>query len=423
MKKANLIIASIIALAAAPTFAMAECQKPDNSCGTENQAIPQIANNQGQYGNVYSKVQLLAGSSANATSAATGVGSAFSARVLLTGADVTSKQFLGANVDAKSLVNIDQARGLTISTAVAQGNAGQIEACCANIYASAEQIAEYGSNVSATSKVKVKSSDTIVSNAQAAANNFAIASKNGYVESWNGQYNAANVKAVSEVEACCNNGSITSNAVAAGNSNTIVGQGATIYSVVDQKNYGNVSAVSKIHNHSATNNLATATAMGNSATVLNEWGYTQLGGYQENSGAINAQAIVLNDHFNGSAVAAASAYGNTALLSNVGTDARIDMYQNNFQGAPVTANATLFGSSSTGGVGMASSFAAGNTMTGYTCAACGGGNVKMNGSATQYNYAPVTATTNINMGTSGSIVGSATAIGNSATFIAQRAGN
>lgn len=422
MKKANLIIASFLALAAAPAVALAECPKVDNSCGTEVQELPQVKNAQSQYGNIYAKVTTLAASSNGATLGGLAVGNAFSARSQLTGLDVNSKQFLNADVKSVTDTKIDHASGVTISTAVAQGNAGQIEGCCSNLYASAEQIAEYGSNVTAVSKVAVKSADVIVSNAQAAGNNWAIASKNGYVESWNGQYNGANVKAISDVKACCNNGSITSTAVAAGNSSAIAGLNSTIYAVVDQKNYGDVTAVAKITNKSAKDNLASAVAMGNSATVLNEWGYTQMGGYQENHGAIKANAVVLNEEFTGSSIASASAYGNTALLSNVGTDARLDMYQNNFQGGAVTASATLFGSSSTGGVGMASSFAAGNSMTGYTCAGCGGGNVKMNGSATQYNYAPVTATTNINLGTAGAIIGSATAIGNSATFIAQSGG-
>ena len=416
MKIANLISVSLLALIV-PAAALADCNQTP-ACQT---STPVINNDQYQNGNIYGHVQTLANYSEGAQLGSTAAGNALSARSVETGLNVYSLQRLDANVGAQNDITINEARGTTISNAIAQGNAGQVEACCSNLNVEAQQVALYGSNVEAFSNVNVGSSDTVISNAQTAANNWAIAAKNGYVESGIGQYNSAVVNSSSFVVACCNNGSITSSALATGNTNSIVGKNATIYSAVEQKNYGPISANAVILNNSATNNLASATAVANNANVTNEWGYAQLGGYQENNGNVDAHSLVLNEEFTGTAVSAASAMGNSALVSNIGSDGRLDMAQSNFGGGAISATANLVGSSSNGGVGMATSFAAGNTITGFACSSCAGGGVSMQGNSAQYNYAPVSASTNINVGSAGMIIGSATAIGNSATYIAQRA--
>jgi hypothetical protein len=89
-------------------------------------------------------------------------------------------------------------------------------------------------------------------------------------------------------------------------------------------------------------------------------------------------------------------------------------------GGNVTSFAMLEGNSSRGGVGSVSSMATGNAITGYACASCGSAGVKVEGYSTQVNNAAVTAATYVGVGTAGQINANATAIGNSATFIAQR---
>lgn len=422
MKKSNLIVASLIAISTLPAAAFAECNQAPQCAPAPMNEVSQIVNGQMQFGDSIAVLHVqAANTNEGVTASGLGVGNAFSARGQELGMSISNDQRLYGNVGAFNRVEVQNARGATVSNSVAQGNSGQVEGCCNVVGINSQQIAEDGTSVVAHSLVRLGSSDVVVSNAQAAANNWATAVANGRVENYNGQYSASQVVAVSDVQACCNNDTIASGALAAGNSSAVAGMNSTIYSTVDQKNYGPVGAYSNVRARSATNVTSAANATGNNALVKNEWGYAELNGYQENSGEVNANSEVHLGNWSGYANSGTSAMGNSALLSNVGSDASVNMTQNNFGG--VSAFSGLYGSSAQGGVGAASSFAAGNMVTGYTCAACAGGGVKMDGYSNQYNYGAVTATTHINVGSAGMVMGSATAIGNSATFIAQRGGN
>lgn len=428
MKKSNLLIASVFALIAVPAVASASMlgpprEPPTRPCDQTPQCNPGqiVINDQLQMGDAFANLQVVSANANGGAFSGLAVGNTLSVRAVEENLSLSSNQKLEGNVKALNNIAIDKATGALVSSAVAQGNAGQYEACCANTNASAQQVVTAGKEVTAVSNVKVKSSDTILSNAQAAANNWGSAIKNATTYQWVGQYNAANVNAGAYVDACCNNKEIVAASVAAGNSNSMAGLNATIYSSADQKNYGNVSAQTFIKNNSATNNTGSSSAVGNNVTIANEWGYVNLNGYQENQGAINATTIVLNGDWAGMAVAGASAMGNSALVTNIGSDVDINLVQGNWGGAPITANAIFDGNSSHGGVGMASSYAAGNSITGYSCAGCNPNNsVHVNANTAQYNYSNVTANTYISGSTSGMLVGSATAVGNSATFIAQK---
>lgn len=420
MKKSNLIIASVFALIAVPAIASAECtQIVDNKPTCNPGQI--VINDQLQFGDAFANLVVSSPAAGGGAFSGLAVGNTLSVRAVEENLSISSNQYLNANVNAVNDIAIDKATGTLVSTAVAQGNAGQFEACCANTNAMAQQVAVYGKTVNAVSKVAVKSSDTVVSSAQAAANNWASATKNANVNQWVGQYNAANVNAYSEVQACCNNNDLNASSVAVANSNAMAGLGATIYSVADQKNYANVTAETLVMNNSATNNTGSSSAMANSASITNEFGYANLTGYQENLGSVQSQTIVLNNDWGGMAVSGASSMGNSAIVSNIGSDVDINLVQGNWGNNTINSSAYLIGNSSQGGVGMASSFAAGNSITGYSCAGCSPtGSVHVNANTAQYNYANVSANTYISGSTSGMLVGSATAIGNSATFIAQK---
>ena len=141
-------------------------------------------------------------------------------------------------------------------------------------------------------------------------------------------------------------------------------------------------------------------------------------GYQENNNRITAASAVSLGDWGGYAVSGANSIGNSALVSNLGSDVTMSMMQRN--NGDVNSFASLEGNSSRGGVGAVSSMATGNAITGYACASCGSAGVKVEGYSNQYNNAAVNATTFVGVGTAGPISASATAIGNSATFIAQR---
>ena len=431
MKHSVKLAASLIALAFAPAFASAgNC----NTCGyvggeepvytgpgtnPYSAEVQQVINNQLQLGNSIATLNVYANESYEGTTATgTAVGNVVSAKNQGVDMNVESTQSLRGNVSSVNLVDVAFAGGNTISSSVAEGNAGQSLSIAGNAYVKSQQDTIYGTNVTGVSIVNVGASENVASNAQAAGNNWNTAIQHGYLENIAGQYNSSEVSAYSGISAVYNTGAMNSGAVAAGNSNVVVGEASTIQSFVEQKNFGKVDAVSEIYAEYGRDVTSAANAYGNNASVTNKFGYAELGGYQENSNNVYGGSTITLHDWEGSAVSGSTAMGNSALLSNLGSDARLSMGQNNY--GNVTSTANLFGSSSQGGVGMATSFAAGNTMTGFTCASCGMADVKMNGYANQSNYGNVTATTNIVAGSAGALIGSATAVGNSATFIAQR---
>ncbi len=427
MQKTKIITASVIALLLAPAFSFAG-ENCNNTCTTDTAPVAPVnpvmtvSNDQMQYGNSNAFIDLVSGYSSGTTASGLAVGNNVAAKSQEIDLDVASNQVLNASTGSFNYIELGEARGATVSSSVAQGNVGQIEACCSNVNAEVQQsAASYSDNqffVAAESVLNLQSSDTVVSNAQAAANNWASTAVNSNFAQHTGQYNGQDVSANSHITACCNNEMMTSGAVAAGNSSQIAGYGATIEHSTEQKNWGSVYGASSIRNTSGTNVTSAVNVSGNTTTLTNEWGWANLTGYQENSGAVSGRSEIYLDDWRGVAASSASSFGNSAILSNIGSDANIGIMQNNFGGGAVNSFAGLYGSSSQNGVGMASSFAVGNAITGFACTACAGGGVKMDGNSQQYNYAPVTAFTQVNTGSAGMISASASAIGNTATYIA-----
>jgi hypothetical protein len=390
MTNAKIILASVAAIALFPAIASAQ-HAPYN-----------VLNGQMQMNDVIGVLHVEMRDANNVTGSSTAAGNNMAARAVQQDMNVVSTQHLDGNVGALSTITAGSARGLTLSTAVTAGNTAQVEGCCAVT----------------TSDVNQGSSDAVVSATQSTGNSFAGWTANGATNGFAGQYNGATINANSVVEACCNNTSVTSGSVAAANSARWGGESATIYADVDQKNYADVNATSRVGIHSGTDVTSAAAAGGNLAEIQNKWGYAQMSGYQENNNAINAASVVQLGDWNGFAVSGANSIGNSALVSNLGSDVTMSMGQHN--GGNVTSFAMLEGNSSRGGVGVVSSMATGNAITGYACASCGSPSVKVEGYSNQYNGGNVTAATYVGVGTAGPITASATAIGNSATFIAQR---
>ncbi|MCU0881800.1 MAG: holdfast anchor protein HfaD [Hyphomonadaceae bacterium] len=358
---------------------------------------------------------------AGAAVSSVGLGNTMSSRSDNNSVSIDSDQALYGNVVAHSTLNAGTVRDASVVTAVAQGNAAQGSVCCGASTGQFVQSSE-GHDITAVSEIHVGSGGQVLAAQSAAvANNAANHARNGYVDMYANQYNSSRVTSISLIEACCNNTSATASAQSVANAWTLTGEGSTQYGQAQQINDGDVGAHAAIRMNVATNPTAATSAAGNTASLDNTFGYAQLDGYQENNGNITASSeISLNDFF-GQATVGANAMGNSALLSNIGSDATMSMYQNNF--GDVTANAVFNGATSRGGVGVSTATAIGNAQTVASCAGCGDGSVKIEGYATQYNYGNVTATSTVNAGVMGGIVSSATAVGNSATFVGRQGGH
>lgn len=409
MAKAKHLIATAAALAFIPAIASAQ------------HAPYEVLNGQVQMGDVVAKLNVEFKTSHGTASNNLAAGNTTSAKAVEQSMNVSNTQTLRGTVSAINSVTGQNARGVTQSTAVAHGNAAQVEGCCATIGINSTQTAQADTKITAKSAIHVGSADFIVSGAQATANSFGSFTKNGYTQGKVTQTSAAKVDASSNVTACCNNGAISSNAIGAANSARWEGESATIFAEVDQNNAGDVTTTSTVDVKSATNVSSGAAAAGNLAEIQNKWGYAQMSGSQNNSGNVSSSSIVNLDNFDGFAMSGSNSVGNSALLSNLGSDVSMFMDQNN--SGNISATTSFSGASANGGVGQATSSAVGNAITAYSCASCGNESVLVEGRTNQTNSGNVTATTNFNGGNMGMISASASAIGNSATFIAQRSGH
>jgi hypothetical protein len=406
MALAKTLLVTAASLALLPVMASAQ------------QAPYEVLNGQVHMGDALSNLRVEFQSSHGSTTNNLSAGNTMSARAVERSMNVTNSQVLNGQVGATNVVIGGEARGVTQSAAVAHGNAAQVEGCCATTNVTSEQVAHDGSTIQASSSVTVGSADYIVSGAQATANSFGSYTYHGYNDSTVSQVSGANVSATSTIEACCNNGATTSNAIAAANSARWQGEAATIFANVSQANSGSVASNSIVHERSATNVSSGASAAGNLAEIQNKWGYAQMNGDQDNAGAISSYSEVTLDNFAGFAMSGANSIGNSALLSNLGSDVSMFMDQNNR--GDVSASASMTASSSSGGVGTVSASAVGNAITAYSCASCGTESVMVEGRTTQYNGGNVTANVSFQGGNMGMISANGSAIGNSATFVAQR---
>jgi hypothetical protein len=409
MAHAKHLIATAAALAFIPAIASAQ------------HAPYEVLNGQVQMSDVVAKLNVEFQTSRGTASNNLAVGNTMYAKAVEQSMNVSNTQTLRGTVSAINSVTGQNARGVTQSTAVAHGNAAQVEGCCATIGINSTQTAQADTKITAKSTIHVGSADFIVSGAQGTANSFGSFTKNGYTQGKVTQTSAAKVDASSNVTACCNNGAVSSNAIGAANSARWEGESATIFAEVDQDNAGDVTTTSTVDVKSATNVSSGAAAAGNLAEIQNKWGYAQMSGSQNNSGNVSSSSIVNLDNFDGFAMSGSNSVGNSALLSNLGSDVSMFMDQNNR--GNVSATTSFSGASANGGVGQATSSAVGNAITAYSCASCGNESVLVEGRTNQTNSGNVTATTTFNGGNMGMISASASAIGNSATFIAQRSGH
>lgn len=406
MRQAKIILATVAAIALMPAIVSAQ------------HSAYNVLNGQVQLNDVLGVLNVQMGAANGISGTNLAVGNNMAAKAIERDMNVRSTQNLDGNVVADSQISAGSARGVTLATTVAHGNVAQVEGCCAATTSEMNQITAYGREVSANSVVRLGPSDTIVAATQSTGNTFGGWTVNGSTDGFAGQYNGATINSNSVIEAVSNNDSATSGAVAAANSARWGGESATIYGNVDQKNYGDVTAASRVAMQSGTNVTSAAAAGGNLAEIQNRWGYAQLDGYQENNNRVVSGSVVQLGDWGGFAVSGANSVGNSALVSNLGSDVTMGMTQHN--NAMVGSFASLEGNSSRGGVGAVSSMATGNAITGYACSNCGDPSVKVEGYTAQYNNAPVVASTYVGVGTAGHISAGATAIGNTATFIAQR---
>ncbi len=373
-------------------------------------------------------LDVVVGDVAAVTGAATALGNTLSVDVNTGDLTLDNTQTLIGEGRAQSSITVDSTSDSLDSLASAFGNSATVTTCCGAIDAVSVQTTTAPASLTATSAVTINNwAMNPSSSATAAGNAISYETWSGdHITAWAGQDNNADIASDATIDAPFIADSATATATSLGNSASAGGENATLDVDANQNNFAPaIDAHARITAHDSEDVIATATATGNGYTVDNAFGFAKVRSTQDNSAAINADSEVHLVNWDGWNASSAYAVANSTLVTNVGAD--IDLAANQNNDGAVTATSSFTGGvagNNGGGTGItdfvASATAFGNAVSGFICATCGGG---MTGSANQTNSGSITATTTIAAGSGGAITGTATAVGNSATFHTVNTGN
>lgn len=349
----------------------------------------------------------------SATTTAIGIANALTVDVV-TPHDIQSSQAFSGSVDTSATTTAQITDGVALTTSTAFGNTASI-LTDADMDVVSDQSAADGASVSSNAQLNVGSySISSVTTATASANAYESIAYGGETNLDLRQDSGAAVTADAYVLAPDAGLGYGAAAIGAANGNSVLVEGymgASQIVDVDQTNRGDVTGRVRMDaGGTAISSQAMASANGNAVRIQNEDGYAHLQGGQTNSGTVTADAEILVGNFDADALTvSAEGVGNSAIISNLGADAFMGLDQNN-TGA-VNARANFAGDA--GGSVMMSATAFGNAATSYICSECP---VTSYGDMNQVNGANVSSVVTGQMTTGQNISGTATAIGNSATF-------
>lgn len=360
------------------------------------------------------------------TALSSAIGNSVSARVeneLQLQGDI-SQDLFGSVTAFNTITTTSAVPGLIGSVTSAYGNTAQAEACCGGMDVTMNQTTRGGSVVADGLVTAAPGVGTLSMSSTASGNAIGTSVTNGPLTLRGFQLNNANVSSASSGVVCCNNDAISVASTAVANSSASASVNSTVYATTRQRNNGQVFGGASHVTGSGTIITSATQATANSVYATNQYGYTQVDAQQNNSGSVTAVASLRASNYRTSAVVGATATANSILLSSQGSSGTLVGFQDNGVGGDVLTRVFLDGASNNGGVAQASATAIGNAITGYACSGCGTSTVKIEGVFGQTNNASVTSNVSIGssvgVATHGAIFGQSTAVGNSATFIAQR---
>lgn len=382
---------------------------------TENQPV---TIDQVQLGDVWSDMQVdIPHYAPDAVSTSSAVGNAAAGLVMHGDVDAAVTQDLQGDVRATNTLS-GYAAGTAIATTTAYGNAATAGTWAGNTRLNADQVSS--GNVSASTDISLDGANQIATATTAIANVAVPSDEHGYQNAFHQQDSQGSVSATTTAVMCCDGASATFATTAGANAVSSTGSTSTnITGAVQTTASGEtVTAASDVYMHDGHNVLVATTGFSNSATVHNEWGYASLGQegaevYQDNQTDVDSQTYVTLDHWSGYASSSAYGVGNSSLISNIGSDTAMHAIQDN--SGTVYTSADLTGNSSVGGTGVVTATSIGNAATTTLCNYCSGDSVTRGG-VSQTNSGAVIARGTAHTPNAGGIYGTATAVGNSATF-------
>ncbi|MDR3506647.1 MAG: holdfast anchor protein HfaD [Caulobacteraceae bacterium] len=380
-----------------------------------------VDNSQYQSGDVFSTQTLNVVDVSDATTGTTtATGNAVSSAVEAGALDVRSAQTLTAAVNASTTVNVTTNAGAqTTLTTAATGNTSDSGSYAAGALTGTvtQTISDTGS-VTAGTQFNADAAQTgaVSASAQAIGNSHGVTVQDTSATMTVNQTNNGVTQASGDAILQYTPGDGTFSATAVSNNVTGYGTGASSQTLTINQTASSASptgqtiAEQDVHVGNGQAITGAATATGNNISVTNENGPLTVTDVQSSSGYIQSQAQVSAYEF-GSVQATAYGVGNSALAGNYGQSLNLDNTQTN-SGGGIDVLAKVGGND--GYDAYATSTAMGNAVTGYACSDCNGTISVRN---TQSNSSGVGATTQVDIAASNrSVTGTATAVGNSATF-------
>lgn len=319
-------------------------------------------------------------------------------------------------IRATSKVTGPHVRGPVDVSTTAYGNSADSGAWNGSALHFADQ--DQNSDVLTRTNVYLDSAKKVTATTTAGGNISTTAAENGQIDSFQTQSVEWNVTALSDVDVGhLKNGRFISNA--SGNTATSNGYETNSDNGSVQTTAAHITVYSDsyVSAYSAKNVDSASVASGNIHQVNNEWGHASLGTegsevFQGNDGRVTTQSHVTLKHWSGRGSSSASGVGNNASLYNTGGGTQLNAIQNNFGAVKSTASFSAH-QGSPGGAGSAIATSIGNNAV-ASCHSCA--DQTLSGHLKQTNGANILAQSSVSVGKAGHVSGSATAIGNTATF-------
>ncbi len=328
---------------------------------------------------------------------------------------MTSTQELGGFVSATAETNGVAIDGTATTASTAYGNSAVLDHY-GDVDVSLSQSTADGSSVFSGATLRLDS--YAVGNITAASAAANAVDTNGYYGSIVGgisQDSGASVEARALVEArTAGLGEFSATAASAsGNAIRSHGRESAVILATDQANRGTVRASSRVNAGGGGVFTTVATqAQGNGLDIATEWAYGEARGSQDNSGDTDAESNVNIGNFDVDTVMVSSeSLGNSAHLTNLGTDTFLGLDQTNTG----NSRAIVRFDGGFGGEVIGSAAAFGNATTSWGCQFCP--DTTNQGVINQTNSGQVNATFQSQYLTGWGTTGTATAVGNSATFV------
>lgn len=334
--------------------------------------------------------------------------------------ELTSTQHMDGDTTADANATVWTATGNVAITSAAVSNGGTAVIENGSSEIDAEQLGHGDANANAT--LRSGYAYNAATSAAASNNTAAVSAGNAELRLLMNQESVGSVNASSEMDADIVEDQAVSGAIASANNLSVGGETATVLNATRQDaSGGSATARSDLYAGYATDASGNATANANSATIDNQWGYVNAAIEQNSTATVSADSYVtLGGDFSGFGSAGAYGVGNQALVSNVGSDTVMDVAQSN--GGDVYANAALAADGGT--MGLASSAAYGNSVTGSLCTQCdaSGAVPGLYASSSQVNDGNVYSSSTIRTSGAGTVGATSTAVGNAATYSARPPG-